>query len=211
VTPHGVDPAFSPGEVGERGYVLFVGAVQERKNPLAAADAARTVGLPLVVAGPVRDARLAEELERCGARLRGYVDDGELVQLYRGAACLVLPSRNEGFGLPALEASCGTPVVATPDRRCGGCRRRRRRPRQAGGRCGRRSPGETASRGRHRAPRVLVEETARAPSRSTGRCSHESGAVVVSHGHRAELRTSSRAGRRWTSRRSPTCRLGAGR
>jgi glycosyltransferase involved in cell wall biosynthesis len=115
VTPNAVDPAFSPGGANG-GYLLFVGAIQERKNPLAAADAARAVGLPLVVAGPEKDARLARELEHRGADLRGYVDKEQLADLYRGAACLVLPSRFEGFGLPVLEAmACGTPVVATND------------------------------------------------------------------------------------------------
>jgi glycosyltransferase involved in cell wall biosynthesis len=116
VVPHGVDPAFTPGGGGAGAYVLFVGAIQQRKNPLAAAEAARSVGLQLVLVGPTRDANLRDELERRGADLRGYVSKAELVELYRGAACLVLPSRYEGFGLPVLEAmASGAPVVATPD------------------------------------------------------------------------------------------------
>jgi glycosyltransferase involved in cell wall biosynthesis len=115
VTQNGVDPAFHPAARGgdERGeYVLAVGAIQTRKDQLAALDAADAVGLPLVVAGPEKDPALADELRRRGARLEGYVETAELADLYRGAACLVQPSRFEGFGLPVVEAmASGIPVV----------------------------------------------------------------------------------------------------
>ncbi len=140
VTPLGFDSAFKPaaqrpvrdsgpveGARGNRevpptsdaahdGYLLFVGAIEPRKDPLAAADAARAVGRPLVVVGPTKDEALAAELRSRGAELRGYVPKDELVRLYQRAAALVFPSRYEGFGLPLLEAmASGTPVVAAPD------------------------------------------------------------------------------------------------
>ena len=116
VVPHGVDPAFAPGNGDAEGYLLFVGAVQRRKDPRAALDAAIDLGMPLVIVGPEREPALAEELRRLGADLRGYVQKDELAAMYRGAACVVLPSRYEGFGLPVLEAlASGTPVVAAPD------------------------------------------------------------------------------------------------
>ena len=122
VTPNGVDPAFGPARDGASNslsharYALAVGAVQERKNQLAALAATREAGLPLVIVGPTKDERLATELREGGARLEGYVATERLAELYRGAACLVQASRHEGFGLPVVEAmASGTPVVAVPD------------------------------------------------------------------------------------------------
>ena len=121
VTPNGIDPAFRPGDHArdavEPGPVaLSVGAIQERKNQLAALEAAREAGLALVVVGPTKDARVAERLRSGGARLEGYVPTERLAGLYRSAACLVQSSRHEGFGLPILEAmASGTPVVTVPD------------------------------------------------------------------------------------------------
>lgn len=44
----------------------------------------------------------------------GYIQDEQLLALYRHAACFIFPSLYEGFGLPPLEAmACGCPVVVS--------------------------------------------------------------------------------------------------
>ena len=123
VTPLAADPRFGPEGPAAGGdpYVLFVGALQPRKEPTAAIEALALIGphAPrLVLAGPDKGGRAETEAAagRLGVRaeLRGHVSQEELAALYRGAACLVFPSRYEGFGLPVLEAmASGTPVVAT--------------------------------------------------------------------------------------------------
>ena len=119
------DPAFQPrpdaaARVAERfgieaGYLLFVGALDARKDPAALLRAwsvanASLPGLQLVLAGvPGRQAPTAMP----GATTVGRVDKLELADLYTAAGCLVFPSRYEGFGLPCLEAmACGCPVAA---------------------------------------------------------------------------------------------------
>ena len=58
VTPNGVDPAFTPSDTVSLGdYVLIVGAVQERKNPLAALAAAEAAGCRSSSPGPRRTRR----------------------------------------------------------------------------------------------------------------------------------------------------------
>jgi glycosyltransferase involved in cell wall biosynthesis len=102
-----------------RTYVLFVGTVEPRKGIdvlLAAHAALRRQGHPqlrLVVAGPPGWGE-TPALDGPGVVAPGRVDDVTLDALYRGAAALAVPSRSEGFGLPALEAMArGCPVVAS--------------------------------------------------------------------------------------------------
>jgi len=125
-TPGAFDPA---GITGRRApYALHVGDLHIRRNVctgLAAILAARrshpgTAGLSLVCAGVdrgTRDALLAQarDAEDTDAlAILGAVPEAVLVNLYRGAALLVYPSRYEGFGLPILEAmQCGIPVLGS--------------------------------------------------------------------------------------------------
>jgi glycosyltransferase involved in cell wall biosynthesis len=117
VTPLAPAPEFQPADDGGHdGYLLFVSSVEPRKDPLAALAAARAVGMPLVVVGPHKDPALVRAMRDGGADVRGYVPEEELVGLYQRAACLVHPTRYEGFALTCAEAmACGAPVVARPD------------------------------------------------------------------------------------------------
>jgi glycosyltransferase involved in cell wall biosynthesis len=113
VTPNGVDPRFTPqGRRASGQYFLFVGNDKPHKNVatlVAAHEAVKwSPRTDLVLAG----APFSQYRTR--ATLAGFVDDDELAALYRGAIALVIPSIEEGFGLPAVEAmACGTPVITS--------------------------------------------------------------------------------------------------
>jgi glycosyltransferase involved in cell wall biosynthesis len=67
-------------------------------------------------AGPANPARGWARKLGCAERVTwtGRIANEELVRLYNRAAVVVVPSRFEGFGLPAVEAmACGAPVVAS--------------------------------------------------------------------------------------------------
>ncbi|RJQ83239.1 glycosyltransferase family 4 protein [Amycolatopsis panacis] len=121
VTPLGVNPAWftaRPPEDGVRArlrlpekYLLFAGAAGPRKGLewLAKAHDAAPDLPPLVFAGPGPFPRLP----RSGQT--GYLSDVDLRAVVAGAAALVLPSRDEGFGLPVLEAMASDVAVVCTD------------------------------------------------------------------------------------------------
>jgi glycosyltransferase involved in cell wall biosynthesis len=109
-----------------QGHILFVGTLEPRKNiPVLLAAYRRLVDrLPsaprLVLAGQVTPAAegwvAACRTPALQGRVsvEGYVSDHRREELYGGASLLVLPSLDEGFGLPALEAmALGIPVIAS--------------------------------------------------------------------------------------------------
>jgi glycosyltransferase involved in cell wall biosynthesis len=117
----------APGQSsGRDGHILFMGTLSLRKNVGTLLDAyARlrervTDPPPLVLAGH-RTAASAQWEERCAqpplkghVAITGYINAQQRMDLYAGAAMLVLPSYEEGFGLPVLEAmACGVPVVVS--------------------------------------------------------------------------------------------------
>lgn len=134
VAPPGVDhDVFAPGDraearhrlgLGDGPLVAFVGRIQALKGADVAVRA--VAGIPdcrlLVVGGPSGPegesvlAGLTELSDRIApgrVEFRGPVDHDAVVDVYRSADAVVVPSRAESFGLVALEAmATGIPVVA---------------------------------------------------------------------------------------------------
>lgn len=104
-------------------FILFVGTIEPRKNLkflISLMPELAKYGFSLLVVGAKGwgDSEMDEILNsrdfpRDKIVFSGYLSTDELVKIYNIASLLVLPSINEGFGLPALEAMCcGCPVVA---------------------------------------------------------------------------------------------------
>jgi glycosyltransferase involved in cell wall biosynthesis len=132
VIPNGIDPIFkeamSESEVAAvltrrrlpRGGILYVGTEEKRKNLVTLAMA--YMGLarrrpdvpPLLLVGP--GSYWAQGGSVVGPQIRatGYLDTREIRALMAASAMLVLPSLEEGFGLPVAEAmAAGLPVVCS--------------------------------------------------------------------------------------------------
>lgn len=102
----------------ERPFVITTGGASERKNLAGLADAWPRVhrarpSLTLVLTGPEHPRRTSLFAGMPGVRMTGLVDTALMPGLLAASEAVVVPSRYEGFGFPALEGmAVGVPVVA---------------------------------------------------------------------------------------------------
>ncbi len=106
-------------------FILFVGAIEPRKNLLNLAEALQIIHdkeerIPLMIVGQkgLDYKRLQRKIKALGleswVKMVGYLPDDDVQAFYRSASVFVFPSLCEGFGLPLIEAmASGLPVVAS--------------------------------------------------------------------------------------------------
>ncbi|MFH8250752.1 glycosyltransferase family 4 protein [Microbacterium sp. B2969] len=117
VTDPGPSPATRPP------FALYAGRhIPDKRVEVlpAAIERARTeipdLELVILGEGPSTPAVKAAADDREWIWMPGFVSQAQLDELMGGAACLVNPSRREGYGLVVVEASAhGTPVVLAAD------------------------------------------------------------------------------------------------
>ena len=122
VIHHGVRPARVPvSPTNRERMILFVGAIQRRKNVARLVEAfERTpAGYKLALAGSFGFgaeevlARIQASSRRQDVQVLGYVSDAALHDLYQRASIFAFPSLDEGFGMPLLDAMAHGVAVLT--------------------------------------------------------------------------------------------------
>lgn len=102
-------------------FIFYVGNVHPHKNVERLIESFLELRknyqyLQLVLSGKENYfwKRLKAKYQNKNIICTGFITDQELVALYKSASAFVLPSKEEGFGIPILEAfACGCPVVSS--------------------------------------------------------------------------------------------------
>lgn len=137
VIPHGVTPLPKPDAAALKRFrhrfglsptealFFFIGRLEEKKNLLVLVEAWTLVQKMyqkgrLVLAGSMGNGseELFKKIETLGVKesvlVPGYLSDHEASCLFHSATCFIYPSREEGFGLPVLQAfDAGCLVIAS--------------------------------------------------------------------------------------------------
>jgi glycosyltransferase involved in cell wall biosynthesis len=123
VVPHGVHRPARPEPAERDNMILFVGALQARKNLLRLVEAFEQLETDwqLTLAGATTGYAAKNILDRISAsaarsriRVTGYLPEDALADLYSRASIFAFPSLDEGFGIPILEAMArGIPIVTS--------------------------------------------------------------------------------------------------
>jgi glycosyltransferase involved in cell wall biosynthesis len=120
-----IEPVLKRFGLDRTPYIIFVGELSTRKNSLGLVEAFHRIAgecpeLRLVFVGSarigsdevrrfVRDHGLEQQV-----KFLGHVDRETVPVLLSRAAAMALPSEDEGFGIPAVEAmTCGTPLIVS--------------------------------------------------------------------------------------------------
>ena len=106
-------------------YIVALGAIDGRKNILNLVKSFAKLSngnleITLVLLGfeKYSESKIPKVLKKLGlykrVKILNYLSEKEFIAIFQGAECLVYPTRQEGFGLPILQAFyLGVPVITT--------------------------------------------------------------------------------------------------